>query len=258
MESTVTVKDKGVISIKDLQIGDMVLSDEAGTYSKFYSKGHYDETKSTEFLRIVTELTAKPIELTPSHMVFKASSDLPAPAHSIKVGDVLETTNGPSKVKSIRKITRKGLFNPLTLSGTIVVDGVVSSAHSEEPGFEGADAGWIYLEGFKIVHWHKLTHWIHAPHRIIYGWSTSCFESQNEDGLIPFHEFLETLERTAAEKQSTVFSVFVLSSVVIVALFFLILEVLLKRAAMFAAICSIFVGWHVFKKLQVKVKAKVA
>jgi hypothetical protein len=101
-------------------------------------------------LRIHHELNAKPLELTPGHMLFLASGKLPVPAHFVKVGDVLKTAEGPSKVTVIRKISRKGIANPLTLSGSIVVDGVVSSIHSEESGFEGSDAGWIYLSGIKI------------------------------------------------------------------------------------------------------------
>jgi hypothetical protein len=91
-------------------------------------------------LRIHHELNAKPLELTPGHMLFLASGKLPVPAHFVKVGDVLKTAEGPSKVTVIRKIMRKGIANPLTLSGSIVVDGVVSSIHSEESGFKGSSA----------------------------------------------------------------------------------------------------------------------
>jgi hypothetical protein len=122
LESKVVVENKGSTFIKDLVVGDMVLSDEKGTYTKYYSTGHFDGTKLTNFLRIYTELNIKPLELTPGHMVYTASSKLPVPAYSIKVGDVLKTIDGPSKVTFVDKISRKGLVNPLTLSGSIVVE----------------------------------------------------------------------------------------------------------------------------------------
>eukprot|EP00956_Cyclotella_meneghiniana_P015268 scaffold23212_cov50-Cyclotella_meneghiniana.AAC.2 len=124
LESTVFVKDKGAISIKDLRIGDMVLSNDQGGYTKYYSTGHYLEKAQAEFLRIYTENQVKPLELTPDHMIFREADALPVPAHSIKAGDVVKTIDGPSKVIDVRKISRKGIFNPLTESGTIVVDGI--------------------------------------------------------------------------------------------------------------------------------------
>ena len=37
---------------------------------------------------------------------------------------------GRGAVASTAKITKRGLYNPYTLSGTIVVDGIVASCHS--------------------------------------------------------------------------------------------------------------------------------
>ena len=88
-ESTVVVKGKGTTSIKDLAIGDMVLSDEHGTYSKFYSISHVNEDSQTEFLRIFTKTSAKPLEVTANHFIYKSSLDLPVLAGSVKVGDTL-------------------------------------------------------------------------------------------------------------------------------------------------------------------------
>jgi hypothetical protein len=250
------VKGKGITSIKDLVIGDMVLSDDEGTYSKYYSKGHYDENEATEFLRIHHQLGAKPLELTPAHMLYLASGKLPVPAHSVKIGDVIKSTDGPSKVTAIRKISRKGLANPLTLSGSIVVDGIVSSIHSEESGFEGSDAGWIYLSGIKIAHWHTLVHFIHAPHRIVCGRFMTCTEKLTEDGLVPFDQYLVNIHVAAEEKQSVVFSVFVLLLLVTQTIVFSALELLLQHAVAIslAAVCFMIGNWFVSKKFGNKAK----
>jgi hypothetical protein len=254
LESKVIVKNKGSTFIKDLVVGDMVLSDEKGTYTKYYSTGHFDGTKHTNFLRIYTELNVKPLELTPGHMVYTASSKLPVPAHSIKVGDVLKTIEGPSKVISIDKISRKGLTNPLTLSGSIVVDGIVSSIHSEESGFEGTDAGWIYLAGVRIAHWHTLTHFVHAPHRIICGRFMKCTETLTKDGLVPFDQYLVNIHVAAEKKQSVVFSVLVLLLLVMQTIAFSVLELLLQHAVAFmiGVMCFMVGKWFVSKNNYTK------
>lgn len=260
LESTVVVKGKGAASIKDLVMGDMVLSNEKGTYSKYYSKGHYNEKSLTEFVRIHNELNTKPLELTPGHMLYLALDKLPVPAHAVKVGDVLRTADGPSKVTAIRKISRKGLANPVTLSGSIVVDGIVSSVHSEESGFEGSDAGWIYLSGVKIVHWHTLMHFIHAPHRIVCGRFMACTEKLTEDGFVPFHQYLTNLHDTAEQKQSVVLSVLILMLVVAQTAFFSVLELLMQHAVVitFAVTCFIVGNWMASASFVKKAKAKAA
>jgi hypothetical protein len=211
-------------------------------------------------LRIYTEFNIKPLELTPGHMVYTASSELPVPAYFIKVGDVLKTIDGPSKVTSVDKISRKGLVNPLTLSGSIVVDGIVSSIHSEESGFEGNDACWIYLAGFRIARWHSLVHFIHAPHRIICGRFMMCTETLTEDGLVPFDQYLVNIHAAAEEKQSVFFSVLVLLLLVTQTIVFSVLELLLQHYAvviMLGVMCFMVGKWFVSKinlnkKLNVK------
>jgi hypothetical protein len=255
----VVVKNKGSTFIKDLVVGDMVLSDEKGTYTKYYSTGHFDKTKPTNFLRIYTELNVKPLELTAGHMVYTSSSKLPVPAHSIKIGDILKTMDGPSKVTFIDKISRKGLASPLTLSGSIVVDGIVSSIHNEQSGFEGNDSGWIYLAGFKIAHWHSLVHFVHAPHRIMCGRLMMCTETLTEDGLVPFDQYLLNIHAFAEEKQSVVFSILVLLLLVTQTIVFSVLELLLQHAVVIMlGMMSFMIGkWFVSKNnFNKKSKAK--
>ena len=253
------VKDKGVVSIKDLVVGDSVLSDDKGTYTKFYSKGHYNENVSTDFLRIYTESSAKPLELTREHMVFTASDKLPVPAYSIKVGDVLRSSEGASKVTFVREISRKGLFNPYTMSGSIVVDGVVASTHLELPGFQGQDAGWVYFGRFKIVNWHSLTHFGLAPHRVICGKFMTCTEELTEDGFAPFPHYLNTLRAKAEEKQSVVFAMAVLSFVGAQSILFSVLELVLEHFMMVGllGLGVISGGWAFAQKAKGSMKAKV-
>ena len=242
LKSTVFVKDKGAISIKDLHIGDMVLSNDQGGYTKFYSRGHYLEQAQAEFLRIYTESQVKPLELTYDHMIFREADALPVPAHSIKVGDVVKTIDGPSKVIDVRKISRKGFFSPFTLSGTIVVDGIVSSTYTTMPGFEGTDAGWGYLADHKLIHWQTLTHVILAPHRIICaGRFMLCNDILTEDGHTPYVRYITNLHDVVKEKQSTILAFCVLLFVLAQSSGFFLLEILFQHSIVFVSATCVFV-----------------
>eukprot|EP00956_Cyclotella_meneghiniana_P038614 scaffold157059_cov56-Cyclotella_meneghiniana.AAC.2 len=63
-------------------------------------------------------------------MIYKAASNLPIHASSIKIGDVLTTVNAPPPFQS-------GI--------AIGVDRIVASIYSKEAVFGGSDAGWFYL-----------------------------------------------------------------------------------------------------------------
>lgn len=120
------VKDKGATPIKDVILGDMVLSDEQGSYTRFLI-GRYDENIPTKFLRISTNTSTKPLEVTAEYLIYKSWGRLPVPASSVKAGDALKTIIGPSNVTSIKEISRKGFYTAHTASGTMVVDGVVTA-----------------------------------------------------------------------------------------------------------------------------------
>ena len=55
-------------------------------------------------------------------------------AKDVAVGDELYYFDGAaletSRVRATAEVTKSGLFNPYTLSGSIVVDGVAASCHS--------------------------------------------------------------------------------------------------------------------------------
>jgi hypothetical protein len=260
LESTVEVQGKGTTSIKDLVIGDMVLSDDKGTYTMYYSKGHFSEDTPSTYLRIFTETSnKKPLELSENHLVYKVTEALPVPARSIKVGDVLKTIGGPTKVTFIKKVTRKGFSSPYTMSGSIVVDGVVASTFTESQGFEGQEPGWGYLMNRKIIHWHHLSHFVLAPHRMVCGKLMSCNEKLNEDGYVPYVNYLLRLLNIAVEKQSTLFTLAALSFMVVQCGLFALIEVLLQHA--FGCVLVVLGiaarKWFITKKANSNPKFKV-
>lgn len=82
------------------------------------------------FVQIYTSANKKnPLEMSPDHViVVDSKSDHPIRAATVQVGDVL---NGETKmeVTKIGTVPRKGVYAPPTPSGTIVVNGVVSSSY---------------------------------------------------------------------------------------------------------------------------------
>jgi Hint module len=120
--NSVEVQDKGFVSMDALVIGDYVKAGDAGDFSRIYSFGHIDHQMEAAFVQIkVDNVHESVLELTSDHMVFVSGKA--ARASEIRVGDTL--SNGI--VKEIQTVHRRGVYVPLTESGTIVVSGVVSS-----------------------------------------------------------------------------------------------------------------------------------
>ncbi|KAI8462767.1 MAG: hint module-domain-containing protein [Monoraphidium minutum] len=137
----------------ELRVGDRVLA--AGTggaleYQDVYFFGHRDAAAAAAFVRL--ELSSgDALELTPDHFVpvlpaAASDSDDGAAAalagarmtyaRDVAAGDVMLVValagGGLARASVVRasEVMRAGLFNPYTLGGSIVVDGVLASAHS--------------------------------------------------------------------------------------------------------------------------------
>jgi len=133
--------------MKDLVVGDRILESN-GEYGTLYAIDHYDETELATFRRISYEYrnqkdeekyNTDPLELTFKHMVFLDNHEYPVPAQSVKVGDQLRSILGGARegeglvvVTKVDTITRMGVINPLTKSGTVVVGDamIVASTYS--------------------------------------------------------------------------------------------------------------------------------
>merc|ERR1712157_230972 len=79
-----------------------------------------------DFVQIHTNKGA-PLEMTGEHLVFVDGKTNPVRADSIKVGDLLKAENKNAVVEKIELVTRNGIYNPLTSSGTIQVNGIATS-----------------------------------------------------------------------------------------------------------------------------------
>ena len=129
------VDGKGVMRMDALKIGDLVQIAD-GTFSKVYSFGHKTSTQRTKYLQIFSSNMDKdhPLEISPEHLIYTHDASKKAwklvQAGDLSEGDSLLSGNGhPSTILWIREVERKGAYAPLTVSGNLMVNGVLASSY---------------------------------------------------------------------------------------------------------------------------------
>lgn len=157
------VRGRGKVKMSEIQVGDEVLTSK-GKYETVYAIDHRHPTKSTKFIQIhTTETEEQPLELTAKHMVFLEGNSNPVPAMRLKVGDQVQTLNGPTEVEKINTITRNGVYNFLTYDGTIVASGIISSTYSAH----FSDNEYIEISGYQIMSHQKFFHALLKPYKYV-------------------------------------------------------------------------------------------
>ena len=118
-----------------LKIGDWVLTTE-GLFSKVYGFGHKDKSVKTAYLQIFSASMHKdhPLEISAEHLIYTqdatTNTSMLVAAGDLRVGDSLVTANGsPSPVLWIHEVKRQGAYSPLTVSGNLLVSGVLASSY---------------------------------------------------------------------------------------------------------------------------------
>jgi len=125
----VELEDGSMSRIGDVQLGDRVRV-SATEFSPVVFWGHRDaNARAVTFVRV--ELASgRQLMLTDKHLAY-VNGGLVA-AGKIQVGDMMKDAelNGESSVVAVAKgLSAKGLYNPHTAHGDIVVDGVVVSTY---------------------------------------------------------------------------------------------------------------------------------
>lgn len=123
-DATVTLKDGSHKSMSQLSVGDEVLAALPDTYSPVYMFSHKESHSTNGFVRIVAS-NGLAITATRGHYIIVDGS-LKA-ASAVTVGDKLMTKDGEAAVASTEVVKKTGLYNPHTLAGSVVVDGVLAS-----------------------------------------------------------------------------------------------------------------------------------
>jgi len=133
------VEGIGRITMNQIKVGDRVLTG-SGVYQTIYAIDHRHESELAAFVQIYSSSNEEfsqeePIELTKKHMIFLNNGNYPhnkpVPAGTVKVGDKIQALSGLRTVTKICTVIRKGVFSPLTVDGTIIVnDGIIASTYS--------------------------------------------------------------------------------------------------------------------------------
>lgn len=135
--ATVELQSGEVKRMDSLSVGDTVKVG-AREYSPVFCFTHKTADVQSWFVKIETQ-TGHAISLTPGHYIY-ANGVLVA-AGEVRVGDVLQLGDGTtSVVKRIGRETGEGLYNPQTVNGNVVVNGIQASTYTTavEPSFAHA------------------------------------------------------------------------------------------------------------------------
>lgn len=125
--ATVQMEDGTHRKMEDLSVGDSV-SVGNGQFSSVFMFTHKLSAVQNEFVSIESA-SGITLSLTSGHYLY-VNGDL-APAATVVVGDNIELASGASDtVAKIGRVTAKGLYNPQTLHGDIVVNGVRASTYT--------------------------------------------------------------------------------------------------------------------------------
>lgn len=168
-DSMVDVLEKGATAMKDLQVGDKVLTGN-NNYESVYGFSHRKEDIKADFLEFHTDTNAnrKPLQVTGSHLLYVDGQPSPVTAESLESTDALVKEDGSvSKIQKIKKVTRKdGIYAPLTPSGTVVVDGIKASNYISLQ--EHANQNIVLSNGMTVpISQHSAIHLFLAPFRVL-------------------------------------------------------------------------------------------
>merc|ERR1712178_335800 len=135
--ATVELQDGSKVAMKSLQVGDRVRSGEA-SFSEVYFFSHQLRKVITSFVQLTTD-TRHRIELSRKHFILTSKNcdghSQQAYAQDVQIGMCVFTKEQQgmtmSRVTQKSIVRSEGLYNPFTIDGSIVVDGVQASAHSD-------------------------------------------------------------------------------------------------------------------------------
>jgi hypothetical protein len=126
--ATVRLDSGAVRRMDEILVGDRVHVG-GGVYSTVFMFTHKRPDAVHQFVALQTA-SGKQLRLTPGHFLY-VNGDLAA-AGTVAAGDTVELANGDMDlVSSAAPATDVGLYNPQTLHGDVVVDGVRTSTYTQ-------------------------------------------------------------------------------------------------------------------------------
>ena len=194
-QATVEVLGKGVVTMKDLKVGDKILTAK-NHYETVYAFGHYQPNQKADFLRIETD-QKNSLEITADHLVYREGNRYPVNAASIQVGDRLPSldsiiaadsniNNNMQTVTKISSVVRTGIYAPLTTSGTFLANGVKVSSYAalQRKRSENDETSEYahFQDGTKFMPQHLGIHLVLTPYRW-YCLTVQVCDSYNDNGM---------------------------------------------------------------------------
>ncbi|KAI0564534.1 hypothetical protein FGB62_25g526 [Gracilaria domingensis] len=124
-EAALLAEDGRRVLMKDLAIGDRVLTSSNLTYSDVFLFTHQDHSAVAPFVQISTESGAH-IVLSGSHYLY-LNNRIQA-ADAAKIGDFVTLESGAKDlVVNVESVWARGLYHPQTMDGNIVVNGILAT-----------------------------------------------------------------------------------------------------------------------------------
>ncbi len=125
--ATVELEDGTTKTMAQVEVGDKVLA-TTGEYSPVYMFSHRLSAVKTAFVTVETGVQS--LQLTPDHYLYV--NGVLATAATVKVGDEITLRDGArAAVTKVHTTWAQGLYNPHTMHGDIVVNGVQTSTYTQ-------------------------------------------------------------------------------------------------------------------------------
>jgi desert hedgehog len=127
-EASVEMHDGSLKSMDQVRVGDVVKVG-ASQFSRVFMFTHRLENTVNEFIR-VTVSSGDTLSVTSGHFIY-VNGQLAA-SETVKVGDSLElgSSGAQATVTAISSASMRGLYNPQTLHGDLVVNGIRASTYT--------------------------------------------------------------------------------------------------------------------------------
>jgi hypothetical protein len=121
------LENGNTVTLSELKIGDKIYTG-VDRLSEVYLFTHALSTAETPFIELTTE-NEHTIVLSAGHYLYV--NGVLAKAETVSLNDVLQTKTGESCVTSIEHVRETGLYNPHTLDGDIMINGVCTSTYTD-------------------------------------------------------------------------------------------------------------------------------
>lgn len=158
--SYVTLLDGRQTRISNIKVGDYVQTSANGHFSRVFMFTHRDATITSDFIRLSLSNNTH-VLLTSGHLVevWRTSQKdrrrqrMVVDAGEIKVDiDWVMSTTGLRRVTEKRWVRSHGIYNPQTLDGRIIVNGVVMTTYTRATGTDRTGTGHSLLAPLRAMY----------------------------------------------------------------------------------------------------------